>query len=92
MELGKTTVINDTDTILGKPKKLILFNDDMHSMDQVVDQLRKATGYDETQCISIMMEADQNGRAVVYTGHLERCEHIESILAQIKLGTKIEDA
>lgn len=91
---NKTTTIDatDTTTILGKPKNLILFNDDSHSMDQVVDQIRKATGYDPTKCMQIMMEADKNGRAIVYTGHLERCEHIENILVEIDLGTKIEDA
>ena len=39
-----------------------------------------------------MIEAHTNGRAIAYTGGKERCELVESILAEIKLMTKIEQA
>jgi len=86
--LNKTNVnIN-----LGKPYKVILFNDDNHSMDEVVNQIMEATGYGRQQATAIMLEAHNTGRAVVWVGGLERCEHISSILEEIRLGTKIEPA
>lgn len=86
----------DTGTItgmnLGKPFKVILFNDENHSMMEVVSQIMKATGYGAEQATKIMMEAHNVGRAVVWSGHKERCEHIASILEEIRLGTKVEPA
>jgi ATP-dependent Clp protease adapter protein ClpS len=81
---------SNTITILGKPYNVILFNDDDHEMTQVITQIRKATGCDQNKAISIMLEAHATGKAIVYTGGKERCEHVESILAEIKLRTKIE--
>ena len=85
-------VITGTTINLGKVHKVILFNDEAHSMDEVVTQICKAINCDSNQATMIMFEAHKTGRAVVYTGHLERCEHVESVLAEIKLGTKIEEA
>lgn len=81
-----------TDHHLGQPHKVILFNDDDHSMMEVVSQIMKATGYGAEQASAIMMEAHNAGRAVVWTGHKERCEHIADVLEEIHLGTKVEPA
>ena len=87
-------VKNDTDigNLLGKPYNVILFNDEAHSMDEVVAQLMKATRCSSSDAYRIMMEAHNTGRAVAFSGGLERCELVSSILEEIKLGTKIEQA
>ncbi len=85
IETGTTTDIN-----LGKPYNVILFNDKHHSMNEVVSQIMKATGCSPQNAASIMMEAHNTGRAVVWTGHKERCEHIANVLEEIRLGTKVE--
>ena len=85
---------NDTDiaNLTGKPHNVILFNDDDHSMDEVARQIMKATNCDPGRAAAIMLEAHSTGRAICFTGSLERCELVESILAEIHLGTKIEPA
>jgi ATP-dependent Clp protease adapter protein ClpS len=55
-------------------------------------QIIKAIHCDINRATAIMMEAHTTGRAIVYTGGLERCEHVEAILSEIKLSTKIEPA
>jgi ATP-dependent Clp protease adapter protein ClpS len=87
-------ILNETDTatIIGKPYNVILFNDDSHDMMEVINQIRKATGCDQSKATLIMLEAHATGRAIAYTGGRERCELVESILAEIRLGTKIEQA
>jgi len=94
MDSPKVTTIETTDITfgLGRPHKVILFNDETHSYDEVVRQVQKATGYDPSKCEQITHEAHTKGRAIAYVGHLERCEMVESILAEIRLGTKIEEA
>jgi ATP-dependent Clp protease adaptor protein ClpS len=82
----------DVSSILGKPYNVILFNDDVHSVDEVQAQIVKATRCSMERAYKIMFEAHTNGRAIAYTGGKELCEHVESILAEIKLQTKIEQA
>lgn len=82
----------DVDTNLGKPYKVILFNDEDHDMLEVSDQIIKAIHCTPDRAAAIMLEAHKNGRAIVITASLERCEHVESILSEIQLGTKIEEA
>ena len=89
IETGQATGISIN---LGKPHKVILFDDSVHSMDEVVSQIEKATGCGSQHATSIMLEAHNAGRAIVWSGGLERCEHIEAILSEIRLGTKIEPA
>lgn len=92
--LVETITTNDTsiDNLLGKPYNVILFNDDHHDMLEVSLQIIKATGCSPERALNIMMTAHTQGRAICFTGNRERCEHVESILAQIQLGTTIEQA
>jgi ATP-dependent Clp protease adapter protein ClpS len=52
----------------------------------------KATQCSAGQATKVMMEAHNLGRAIAFSGGLERCEHVEAILSEIRLGTKIEQA
>lgn len=85
-----TTPEITTDNIIGKPHNVILFNDDNHTTDEVSRQIMKATSCGAERAFQIMMEAHKNGRAIVFSGGLERCELVASILEEIRLGTKIE--
>jgi len=84
--------LQDTDISIhiGKPYNVILFNDADHDMQEVADQIIKAIHCDLGTAHKIMLEAHESGRAIVFTGHLEKCELVASILEEIRLGTKIE--
>jgi ATP-dependent Clp protease adapter protein ClpS len=90
--MEQSLIETDTITIIGKPYNVILFNDDQHDMLEVVDQIMKATKCDAMKATAVMMEAHNKGRAIAYSGGIERCELVESILNEIRLGTKIEQA
>lgn len=92
--MPESTTLNDTDirTSLGKPHKVILFNDNHHSMEEVCVQIMRAISCGAEKATQIMLEAHNTGRAVVFTGSLERCELVAEILEEIRLGTKIEPA
>jgi ATP-dependent Clp protease adapter protein ClpS len=81
-----------TDINLGKPHNVVLFNDDTHSMDEVAAQIIKAISCGMERAVQIMLEAHKTGRAIVFSGHKERCEHVASVLEEIRLSTKIEQA
>lgn len=82
----------DISNLLGKPYNVILFNDDHHDMMEVSTQIIKATHCSAERAVMIMLEAHTTGRAIVFSGTRERCELVENILAEIRLGTKIEPA
>ncbi len=56
------------------PYNVILMNDDDHSMDFVVDVLRKVFGYPLERSFELMLTAHETGCAVVWTGPKEVAE------------------
>ena len=91
------TLIEDkteTTNILGTPHNVILFNDSVHSFDEVIMQIMRAIKCSAGKAGEIAMKAHSSGEAVVFCGSLERCEHIDSILAgpPASLRTSIQPA
>lgn len=85
-----TIETTDTGTSLGESRKVILYNDETHTMEDVIVQIIKAIACTVHRAEEIMMEAHTKGRAVVIAAHLERCEHVAAVLGEIGLGTDIE--
>jgi ATP-dependent Clp protease adaptor protein ClpS len=56
------------------PYHVVLENDDHHSIEFVVDVLRKALGYAAERCVQLTMEAHHRGQAAVWTGPKEVAE------------------
>ena len=85
-------VLDMTSTILGKPYNALLFNDSDHCMDEVAYQIVKAVRCDFAKANAIMLAAHKSGSAVVFSGTLERCELVCSVLEEIHLKTNVEEA
>jgi len=56
------------------PYHLIIANDDHHSMEFVVEVLRKVLGVPMERAVQLMLEAHTSGRAIVWTGPKEVAE------------------
>jgi ATP-dependent Clp protease adaptor protein ClpS len=83
--------IKTTDgTEIGLPAKVILFNDDFHTFDEVIAQLIKAIGCSYEKAEALTWEVHTKGKAVVYTGELSECLRVSSVLEEIALHTQIE--
>jgi len=80
----------DTDVLVDHPAKVILFNDDVHSFDEVIEQLIKATGCTTTKAESLAWEVHNNGKAMVFEGIMDECLRVSHILEEISLNTQIE--
>ena len=70
--------------------KVILFNDEWHSFDDVIAQLRKATGCSRQKAEVLTLEVHEKGKAMVYDGDMSECLRVSSILEEIALHTQIE--
>lgn len=69
---------------------LILYNDAVHSFEEVSEQVMRATGFGYDKAEAITLEAHTKGRAVVLTGDLDRCIRAQHVLEEIALRTSIE--
>lgn len=70
--------------------KVILFNDDWHTFDEVISQIVKATGKSFDKAQDLTHQVHNDGKAVVYDGDMSDCLKVSSILEEISLHTQIE--
>lgn len=80
----------EDDVLTQDPAKVILFNDDVHTFDEVITQLIKALQCTSQHAESLAWEVHNNGKAVVYTGELVKCMEVSGVLEEIQLMTQIE--
>lgn len=73
-----------------EPAKVILFNDDLHTFDEVIRQLIKALRCSSEKAEALTWEVHANGKAAVYSGTISRCMEISAVLQEIELFTQIE--
>ena len=75
------------------PHRVILHNDDVHSMDEVVVALREAVpGLGTRRAMQIMLEAHLTGQSTVVVCPREQAEHYAERLASFGLTVTIERA
>jgi ATP-dependent Clp protease adaptor protein ClpS len=79
----------DTDTEIGLESKVILYNDDWHSFDEVIMQLMKATSCSFEQARDHAFEVHVKGSSVVFNGSMSNCLKVSSVLEEIALLTQI---
>ena len=75
---------------LDSPWRVILFNDEIHTFEEVIMQLIKATGCSTAQAEAYAWEAHSKGKARVYEGSFEDCFRVQGVLREIQLVTEIE--
>lgn len=72
------------------PWAVILFNDEVHTFDDVAYQLVKAIGCPVETGYAFAEEVHTTGSARVYEGDLESCERVASVLEEIQLKVKLQ--
>jgi len=80
----------EIDVLVQEPAKVILFNDDVHTFEEVIGQLIRALKCTENKAEGIAWEAHSNGKAIAFSGELIRCMEISAVLEEIHLMTQIE--
>ena len=80
----------DNDTVIQAPAKVILFNDEIHTFEEVIGQLIKALSCDTATAEGLTWEVHNTGKAMVFEGAMNECVKISSVLEEIALHTQIE--
>ena len=79
----------EEDTSIGLECRVLLFNDDWHTFDEVIFQLIKATGCSFEKARDFAFEIHVKGKAIVFTGQMAKCLKVSSVLEEIELHTQI---
>lgn len=74
----------------GEGYRVTLFNDDFHSVDEVVGQLIKALACPLDIAVEIMLQAHTSGSAVVVIADQSKADRIARILREILLVVSVE--
>lgn len=72
------------------PWRVILFNDEIHTFDEVIVQLIKATGCSESQAEGHAWTVHTRGKDTVYEGEFTDCFRVQGVLREIQLVTEIQ--
>lgn len=72
------------------PWRVILYDDDIHTFDEVIEQLIKALTCSRSHAEDLTYKVHNNGKAVVFEGSFEDCFEINSVLKEIQLITEIK--
>ena len=82
-------VNDDVETIVEVPVKVLLFNDNIHTFDEVIGQVSKAIGCGSDHAEKIAWEVHTKGKSIVYDGEISECLRVSSVLEEIALHTQV---
>ena len=83
-------VVEEVEERVQSPWRVILYNDEIHTFEEVIFQLIKATGCTIEQAEAHAWTVHTEGKDRVYEGDFEDCFRVQSILREIQLVTEIE--
>ncbi len=79
-----------TEESIDTPWRLILYNDEEHTFDEVINQLIKALGCSVQHAEELAWKVHNEGKATVFEGRFEECLKVNSVLQEIELITEIK--
>lgn len=90
MSLTLPEIETKTDTKQQKPARVILYNDDVHTFDDVTGQLMIATHCSFEVGQAHAYRVHTQGRDIVFQGKREDCEKVAGILRRIRLHVEVD--
>jgi ATP-dependent Clp protease adaptor protein ClpS len=88
-EIPGIDIIEEEDISIGLKSKVILYNDDWHSFDEVILQIIKAIGCSNAEASNKALETHVKGKSVIFDGEFKECLRVSSVLEEIALHTQI---
>lgn len=80
----------DDGTNTDDPWLVVLFNDEVHTFQEVITQLVKATGCTPAKAEKLAWTVHTEGKATVYEGSFQECFDVQAVLNEINLVTEIQ--
>lgn len=90
-ETKEEQLVETLDSITGTMHaKVILFNDEHHTFDEVIIQILKAVHCSMDRAEHLTWEVHNSGKATVYEGPLHECLNVSAVLEEISLKTEVQ--
>jgi ATP-dependent Clp protease adapter protein ClpS len=89
-EQWETFAEEDVQEAIQTPWRLILYNDDVHTFDEVIQQLIKALNCGRAHAEELTLQVHHEGKAIVFEGEFEECLKRDGVLKEIDLMTEIK--
>ncbi len=80
----------ETEESVDTPWRVILYNDEEHTFDEVIHQLIKALGCSVGHAEELTWKVHSDGKAIVFEGTFEECMKVNGVLQEIELITEIK--
>ncbi len=82
-------IITEDETTIGLESRVVLYNDDWHTFEEVITQLIKAIKCNFEKARGLAFEVHVKGKAIVFSGSMNNCLKVTSVLEEIALNTQI---
>jgi ATP-dependent Clp protease adaptor protein ClpS len=82
--------ISSKEVLVQSPARVILFNDEVHTFEEVIGQLIKALRCDSSKAEGMTWEVHNSGKAAVFEGPMDECVKVSGVLEEIALHTQIQ--
>jgi ATP-dependent Clp protease adaptor protein ClpS len=80
----------DEEVDVGLLARVILYNDEEHTFEEVINQIVRAVGCSLAEAEAMTAEVHLYGKAMVFQGAMAECFRVSSVLEEIALHTQIE--
>ncbi len=82
-------ILDEEDISIGLKSKVILYNDEWHTFDEVISQIIKAIKCSNTEARKKAFETHVKGKSIIFDGEFKECLRVSSVLEEIALHTQI---
>jgi ATP-dependent Clp protease adaptor protein ClpS len=86
----ETLAQEEIEEAIQTPWRLILYNDEVHTFEEVIQQLIKALKCGRGRAEELTLKVHSEGKAIVFEGEFEECLKRDYILREIELITEIK--
>jgi len=77
------------ETRIAEPWRVVLFNDNVHTFDEVIYQIMVAISCPMNRAAELAWQVHTTGKAVVFAGEFEDCLRVQAVLREIELITEL---
>jgi ATP-dependent Clp protease adaptor protein ClpS len=88
-ETNQVEINTEEITDVNLSSRVVLFNDDWHTFEEVIAQLIIATKCSFEKARGFAFEVHVKGKAIVFSGSMSECLRVSSVLEEIALYTQI---
>ena len=86
----ETYAKEEVEDAIQSPQRLVQYNDEVHTFEEVIQQLIKALKCGRGRAEELTLKVHSEGKAIVFEGEFEECLKRDYILREIELITEIK--